>query len=140
MQLSVNKKDQCRKEILQSKPKSSLQKLGKMVMYELKQCTKIKNLFGLKSFLISAEIETAPTFLEVQALQWETYSNYNFLKKALGKMQVVNDSAERAILPKSTTNPNERSHLYEVLPMQRRKFPDKWKSTLLKTNLVDDIT
>ena len=43
-------------------------------------------------------METAPTFLEVQALQWENDSNYNFLKKALGKMQVVNDSAERSIL------------------------------------------
>ena len=45
-------------------------------------------------------------------------SNHNFIKKALSKMQVVNDSAERSILlakihhNKLTTNPNERSHLY----------------------------
>ena len=91
-------------------------------------------------------METAPTFLEVQALQWENDSNYDFLKKALSKMQIVNDSAERAILlvktyhNKLTTNPNERSHLYQVVPMLRRKISDKRNSTLLKTNLVDDIT
>ena len=58
-------------------------------------------------------METAPTFLEVQALQWKIDSNYSFLKKALSKMQVVNDSAGRAILlaktyqiRKLTTNPN----------------------------------
>ena len=60
-------------------------------------------------------------------------------------MQVVNDSAVRAILlaktyhNKLTTNLNERSHLYQVVPMQQRKIPDMRKSTLLKTNLVDDI-
>ena len=59
---------------------------------------KNKNLLGLKSFLIPTRMETAPTFLEVQALQWKNYSNYNFLKKALGKMLIVNDSAERTIL------------------------------------------
>ena len=32
------------------------------------------------SFVIPAKMETAPTFLEVQALQWENDSNYNFLK------------------------------------------------------------
>ena len=63
-------------------------------MYQNKK----KNLCGPNSFLISAKMETAPTFLEVQALQWENDSNYNFLKKALGKMQVVIDSAERSIL------------------------------------------
>ena len=61
-------------------------------------------------------------------------------------MQVVYDSAERAILlantnhDKLTTNLNEKSHLYQVVPMLRKKISDKWKSTLLKTNLVDDIT
>ena len=61
-------------------------------------------------------------------------------------MQVVNDSAERAILlaktyhNKSTINPNKKSHLYQVVPMQQRKIPDKRKSTLLKTNLVNGIT
>ena len=61
-------------------------------------------------------------------------------------MQVVNDSAERAISlaktyhKKLTANPNERSHLYQVVPMLRRKIPDKRKCTLLKINLVDDIT
>ena len=61
-------------------------------------------------------------------------------------MQVVNDSAERAILlaktylNKLTTNPNERSDLYLVVSMLQRKIPDKRKSLLLKTNLVDDIT
>ena len=90
-------------------------------------------------------METSPTFLEVQALQWENDSSYNFLKKTLSKMQVVYDSAERAILlakiyhNKLTTNPNETSHLYQVVPMLRRKIPYKRKSTLLKTNLVDDI-
>ena len=61
-------------------------------------------------------------------------------------MQVVNDSAERAVLlvktyhNKLTTNPNERPHLYHVVSMLRRKIPDKQKSTLLITNLVDDFT
>ena len=79
-QLTINKKDQCRKKMLQYKPKSSLalQKLGKMVTPEFKKCTKIKSLFGPKSVLISAKMEKAPTFLEVQALQWENDSNYNF--------------------------------------------------------------
>ena len=60
-------------------------------------------------------------------------------------MQIVNDSAERAILlaktylNKLTTNPNERSDLYLVVSMLQRKIPDKRKSLLLKTNLVDDI-
>ena len=100
------------------------------------------NLFGPNSFLIPAKMKTAPTFLEVQALQWENDSNYSFSKRTLSKMQVVNDSAERPIfLAKTyhnnlTTNPNERSHLYQVVPMLRRKIPDKRKSTLLKTNLV----
>ena len=112
---------------------------------EVKKCTKKKSLFGPNSFLILAKMETAPTFLEVQALQWENDSNYNLLNKTLSKMQVVNDSAERAILlaktyhNKLTTNPNERSDLYQVVPMLRRKSPDKQKSTLLKTNLVDDF-
>ena len=85
-------------------------------------------------------METAP------ALQWENDSNYKFLKKALNKMQVVNDSAERAILlaktylNKLTTNPNERSHLYQVVPILQRKILNKRKSTLLHTNFVDDIT
>ena len=85
-------------EMLRHKPKSSLalKKLGKMVTPELKKCTKIKTLFGPNSFLISAKMETAPTFLEVQALQWKSDPNYNFLKKALGKMQVVNDFAEKS--------------------------------------------
>ena len=61
-------------------------------------------------------------------------------------MQVVNDSAESAILlaktyhNKLTTNPNEKSHLYQMVPTWyplRRKIPDKRKSTL--TNVVDDI-
>ena len=84
--------------------------------------------------------------LEVQELRLENDSNNNFLKKALSKMQVVNDSAERAILlaktyhSKLTTNPNETSHLYQVRPMLRRKISDKRKYTLLKTNLVNDIT
>ena len=70
-------------------------------------------------------METPSTFLEVQALQRENDSNYNFLTKAQSKMQVVNDFAERAILlaktyhNKLTTNPNERSHLYQVVPMLR---------------------
>ena len=91
-------------------------------------------------------METAPTFLEVQALQPENDSNCNFLKKARSKVQVVNDSAERAILLAKichnnlTTNPNEKSHLYQVVPMPRRKILDKRKSTLMKTNLVEDIT
>ena len=92
-------------------------------------------------------METARTFLKAQALQWKNDSNYNFLKKALSKMQVVDDSAESATLlaktyhkAKLTRNPNERSHLYKVVPMLRRKIPDYRKSTLLKTNLVDDIT
>ena len=61
-------------------------------------------------------------------------------------MQVVNDFAERAILlaktyhNKLTTNPNERSHLFQEVPMLRWKISDKRKSTLLKPNLVDDIT
>ena len=61
-------------------------------------------------------------------------------------MQVVNDSAERAILlaetyhNKLTTNPNARSHFYQEVPMLRRKIPGKRKSTILKTKLVDDIT
>ena len=82
-------------------------------------------------------METLPTFLEVQALQWKNNSNYNFLKKALSKMQVVNDSAERAILlaktylNKLTTNPNKRSHVYHMVPMQQRKIPDKQEYTLL---------
>ena len=40
-QLTVNKKDQCRKEMLRYKPKSNLalQKLGKVVTPELKKCT-----------------------------------------------------------------------------------------------------
>ena len=133
--------------MLQYKLKSSLalQKLGKIVTPELKKCTKIKQLFGPNSFLIPAKMETAPTFLEVQALQWEYDSNYNFLKKPLSKMKVVNCSAERAMLltktyhNKLTTNPNERSHLYQVVPTLRRKNSDKRKSTLLKTNLLDDI-
>ena len=91
-------------------------------------------------------MKTAPTFLEVQALQWENDSNYNVLEKTLSKMQIVNDSAERAILlaktylNKLTTNPNKRSRLYQVVPMMRWKIPDKRKFKLLKTNLVDDIT
>ena len=74
--------------MLRHKPKPSLalQKLGKMVTSELKKCTKIKKLFGPNWFLISAKMETALTVLEVQALQWESDSNYNFLKKALSKM------------------------------------------------------
>ena len=61
-------------------------------------------------------------------------------------MQVVNNSAERAMLlvkiyhNKLTTSPNQRSPLNQVVPMLRRKIPDNRKSTLLKTNLVDDIT
>ena len=99
-QLTVNEQDQCRKEILRYKPKSSLalQKLDKLVAPELKKCTNIKNLFGPNSFLIPAKRETALTFLKVQALQWENDSKYNSLTKALSKMQVVNDSAKRAIL------------------------------------------
>ena len=91
-------------------------------------------------------METTPTFLEVQVLQRENDSNYNLLKKALSKMQVVNDSAERAILlaktycNKLSTNPNKRSHLYQVVSMLRKKIPEKRKSTLTKTSLVDDIT
>ena len=91
-------------------------------------------------------MKTAPTFLDVQALQWENDSNYTFLKKALSKMQVVNDSAEITILlaktyhKKLTTNPNERSHLYQVVLKLERKIPNKRKSTLLKTNPVDNIT
>ena len=91
-------------------------------------------------------METAPTFLEVQELRWENDSNNNFLKKARSKMQVVNDTAERAILlaktyhSKLTTNPNETSHLHQVLPMLRRKISYKRKYTLQKTKLVDDIT
>ena len=60
-------------------------------------------------------METAPTYLEVQALQWKNDSHYNFSKKTLSEMQVVNDSAERAILlakiyqNKLTTNSNEKS-------------------------------
>ena len=98
-QLTVNEKDQCRDEMLRYKPKFSLalQKLGKVVTPELKNCTKIKNLFRPNSFLIPAKMETAPNFLEVQGLQWESDSNYKFLKKTLSKMQVVNHSAERAI-------------------------------------------
>ena len=40
---TVNETDQCRKEMLQYKPKSSLalQKLSKVVIPELKKCTKI---------------------------------------------------------------------------------------------------
>ena len=94
-----------------------------------------KKLFGPNSFLILAKMKTAPTFLEVQALQWKNECNYNLLKKTLSKMQVVYDSAEIAILlakiyhNKLTTNQNERSHLYQVVPMQQRKIPDKRKST-----------
>ena len=43
-------------------------------------------------------METAPTYLEVQALQWKNDSHYNFSKKTLSEMLVVNDFAERAIL------------------------------------------
>ena len=95
---------------------------------ELKKCTKTKNLFGPNLFLIPAKMETTSTFLEVQVLQWKNDSNYNLLKKALSKMQVVNDSAERAILlaktyrNKLSTNPNKRSHLYQVVSMLRKKF------------------
>ena len=91
---------------------------------ELKKCTKTKtNLFGSNLFLIPAKMETASTFLEVQALQWENDFKYTFSKKTLRKMQAVNDFAERAILlaktyhNKLTTNPNEISHLYQVVPM-----------------------
>ena len=68
-QLTVNKKDQCKKEILRYKPKFSLalEKLGKMVIPELKKCTKIKNLFEPNSFLIPAKMETAPTFKRFQS-------------------------------------------------------------------------
>ena len=45
-----------------------------------------KKIFGPNSFVIPAKMETAPTFLEVQALQWENDSNYNFLKKTLSNM------------------------------------------------------
>ena len=41
---------------------------------------------------------------------------------------------------KLTTNSNQRSHLYQMIPMLRRKILDKRKSTLLKTHLVNDIT
>ena len=140
-QLIVNEKDQCRKEMLRYKLKSSfaLQNLGKVVTPEHKKCTK-KNLLGPKSFLFPTKMKTAPTFLDVQTLQRENDSNYNFLKKTLSKMHVANDSAERAILlaityhNKLTTNPNERSYLYHVVPMLQRKIQDKRKSTLLKTN------
>ena len=57
-----------------------------------------KKNFGPNSFVIPAKMETAPTFLEVQALQWENDSNYNFLKKTLSNTHVVNDSAEKAVL------------------------------------------
>ena len=76
---------------------------------------KKKSLYGPNSFVILAKIETAPTFLEVQALQWENDFSYNLLNKTLSKMQVVNDSAETAILLATTyhnklnTNPNEIS-------------------------------
>ena len=42
-QLTVNKKDQCRKEMLRYKlkPSPALHKLGKVVTPELKTCTKI---------------------------------------------------------------------------------------------------
>ena len=48
-----------------------------------------KKLFGLKSFLIPAKMETEPTFLEAQALQWENYSNYNFLMKTQVKCRLL---------------------------------------------------
>ena len=81
--LIVNEIDQYRKEMLPFKPKSSLalQKLCKVVTQinhnpnELKKCTKKNKLFGPMSFLIPAKMETAPTFLDVQALQWENDSN-----------------------------------------------------------------
>ena len=129
-QLTVNEKHQCSKEMLRYKPKSglALQKLVKVVSPELKKCTKTKNLFGPSWFLIPAKMETAPTFLEVQALQWENNFRYNFLKKTLSKMQVVNASAERAILlaktyhNKLTTTSNQRSHLYQWYPCCEEKF------------------
>ena len=105
---------QKRNVAIQTEIQSCFQKLRKMVIPELKKCTKIKNLFGSKSLLIPAKIKTAPTFFEAQALQWENDSNYNFLKKARNKMQVVNDSAEKNTLlaktyhNKLTTNPNRR--------------------------------
>ena len=109
-QLTVNEKDQCWKEMLRYKSKSSLalQKSGKVVKPNLKKCAKIKNLFRPNSFLIPAKMETAPPFLEVQALQWENDSNYNFLKKTLCKMLVVNDSTERTILLAKTYHNKQR--------------------------------
>ena len=111
--------------MLRYKPKSSLtlQKLGQVLSLKLKKCTKIKNLLEPNLFLIPARMETASTFLQVQALQWEHDSNSNFFKNALSKMQVVNDSAERTILlakiyhNKLTTNPNKRSRLYQEVSM-----------------------
>ena len=67
--------------------------------------------------LIPAKMETAPTFLEVQALQWENDSNYNFLKKALSKMQVVNDSAERATLLAKTIGGQYRGTFLVPVPV-----------------------
>ena len=84
-QLAVNEKDQCRKEMLRFKPRSSqycslaIRQSGDTRAQ--KTCKNKKKLFGPNSFLIPAKIETGATFLEVQALQWENDFNCNFLKK-----------------------------------------------------------
>ena len=98
--MTVNKKHQCEKEMLQYKPKSSLDlpTLDKMVTPELKKCTKIKKSIWTKVASDFRKNGNSTNFFESASLQWENDSNYNFSKKALGKMQVANDSAERAIL------------------------------------------
>jgi len=145
-QISDTEKEQCRKELLKNERKSNitLQKLGKMVTPELKKGTKIKSLIGPNSFLIPTRMKVEAKFLKVRASEWEQDSSYNFFENALGKLQVTNDAAERAILlaktyhNKLTTAPAQRSNLYQVVPELRKKIPDKRKTTLLKANLVDD--
>ena len=144
-QLSVGEKEQCRKEMLmhEKASKHTLQNLGKVII--LKNGTKMKNLFGPNSYLIPARLRKKPSFLKVHASKWEKDSSYSFFRNVLCKMQVINDPAERAILlaktchNKLTTDSAEKSQLYQVLLVMRKKIPNKQKATLLKTNFVDDV-
>ena len=144
-QLTVNEKDQCRKEIvgIQTEIQSCSSKIRQNGDTRAQKMYKHKKPIRTKFVSDSRKNRNSTNFFGSTG---ENDSNYNFLKKALSKMQVVNDSAERAILlaktyhNKLTTNPNERSHLYQVVLMLQKKISDKLKSTLLKTNLVDGIT
>ena len=119
---------------------------GKLVTPELKDKTKIWELFGPASWLMFKQMDIdGKSLLEKAVKEWSDDVDYQNLKATITNIMIVNDPAERLILlaktlqGKWTYSNDERQKLILSIPHAREKLENISNANLINwdfTNLL----